>query len=90
MTITDQNIPEDPSQLRQFAARMATDYSDLQARHKAEIMNRDLMITKLRHQLFGLRKDKFGSSGEGLDQLGVNGGVKVGHCSGGIKLSRAV
>ena len=50
---------------------MATDYSDLQARHKAEIMNRDLMITKLRHQLFGLRKDKFGSSGEGLDQLGL-------------------
>jgi len=30
-----------------------------------------MMITKLRHQLFGLRKDKFGSGGEGLDQLGL-------------------
>lgn len=43
----------------------------LEAHHKAEIQNRDMMITKLRHQLFGLRKDKFGSSGEGLDQLGL-------------------
>lgn len=30
-----------------------------------------MMITKLRHQLFGLRKDKFGSTGERLEQLGL-------------------
>ena len=29
------------------------------------------MIEKLRHQLFGLRKDKFGVSSENLDQLGL-------------------
>eukprot|EP00919_Chromeraceae_sp_WS-2016_P031431 GHVR01074318.1.p1 GENE.GHVR01074318.1~~GHVR01074318.1.p1 ORF type:complete len:460 (+),score=38.45 GHVR01074318.1:398-1777(+) len=46
-------------------------HASLEARHKAEIQNRDMMITKLRHQLFGLRKDKFGSYGEGLDQLGL-------------------
>jgi transposase len=76
--ITDQNIPDDPTELRQFATQMLTGFTDLEdkhasleARHKAEIQNRDMMITKLRHQLFGLRKDKFGSSGEGLDQLGL-------------------
>jgi len=75
---TDHNIPDDPAELRQFAAQMMTGlaeledrHASLQARHKAELQNRDMMITKLRHQLFGLRKDKFGSSGEGLDQLGL-------------------
>lgn len=72
-----------PTALRQFASQMLTvltelegkhsgledKHSNLEARHKAEIQSRDMMITKLRYQLFGLRKDKFGSSGEGLDQL---------------------
>lgn len=78
MKITDQNIPTDPTELRQFATQMRTEYTELadkhsnfETRHKAEIQNRDMMITKLRHQLFGLRKDKFGSSHEGLDQLGL-------------------
>jgi len=78
VTITEQNIPDDPAELRRFAAQMLTGLMELEdkhvsleARHKAEIQNRDMMITKLRHQLFGLRKDKFGSSGEGLDQLGL-------------------
>lgn len=78
MTITEQNIPTDPAELRRFAAQMLTGlteledkHASLEARHKAEIQNRDMMITKLRHQLFGLRKDKFGSSSEGLDQLGL-------------------
>jgi transposase len=78
VTITDQNIPSDPADFQVFAAQLhaevtdlETRYSDLEARHKGEVMNRDLMITKLRHQLFGLRKDKFGTSGESLDQLGL-------------------
>ena len=78
MTITDQNIPTDPKELHQFATQLLTGLTELEdkhasfeARHKAEIQNRDMMIEKLRHQLFGLRKDKFGSSGEGLDQLGL-------------------
>ena len=78
MITTDYNIPDDPVELRLFAAQMMTGlaeledkHASLEARHKAEIQNRDMMIEKLRHQLFGLRKDKFGSSGEGLDQLGL-------------------
>lgn len=67
----EQNIPTDPQELQAFAQQMKAKYLALEARHKAEIQNRDMMITKLRHQLFGLRKDKFGSSGEGLDQLGL-------------------
>ena len=78
MTITDQNIPSDPDQLQQLAGQLHADYADLEARysslearHKAEIMNRDMMIEKLRHQLFGFRKDKYGTSSESLDQLGL-------------------
>lgn len=65
------DIPTDPQDLQAFAQQVKADYLALEARHKAEIQNRDMMITKLRHQLFGLRKDKFGSSSEGLDQLGL-------------------
>ena len=78
MITTDYNIPDDPAELRLFAAQIITGFTELEdkhasleARHTAEIQNRDMMIEKLRHQLFGLRKDKFGSSGEGLDQLGL-------------------
>lgn len=71
VTSYEHNIPTDPQNLQAFAQQVKSDYLALQARHKAEIQNRDMMITKLRHQLFGLRKDKFGSSGEGLDQLGL-------------------
>jgi hypothetical protein len=76
--ITDQNVPDDLAELRRFAAQMLTGFAELEdkhasleSRHTAEIQNRDMMITRLRHQLFGLSKDKFGSSGEGLDQLGL-------------------
>ena len=71
VTSYEHNIPTDPQDLQAFAQQVKSDYLALQARHKAEIQNRDMMIEKLRHQLFGLRKDKFGSSGEGLDQLGL-------------------
>ena len=64
--IRDQNIPSNPTELRDYAARLREDYggleakhTDLEVRHKAEIMHRDMLITKLRHQLYGLRKDKF-------------------------------
>ena len=71
VTSHEHDIPTDPKELQAFAQQVKADYLALEARHKAEIQNRDMMITKLRHQLFGLRKDKFGSSGEGLDQLGL-------------------
>ena len=71
VTSHEHDIPTDLQDLQAFAQQVKSDYLALEARHKAEIQNRDMMITKLRHQLFGLRKDKFGSSGEGLDQLGL-------------------
>ena len=71
VTSHEHDIPTDLQDLQAFAQQVKSDYLAREARHKAEIQNRDMMITKLRHQLFGLRKDKFGSSGEGLDQLGL-------------------
>jgi hypothetical protein len=35
----------------------------------AEIHNRNLLIEKLKHQLFGMRRHRFGASSEALDQL---------------------
>ena len=72
----EQFLPRNSYILRDFSARLGVDYvnleakhTDLEARHHSEIMNRDMLITKLRHQLHGLRKDKFGASSESLDQL---------------------
>ncbi len=36
---------------------------------EAELKNRDLLIEKLKHQLAGMRRDRFGPSSEALDQL---------------------
>lgn len=44
-------------------------HANLEARHKAEIKNHGMMIEKLHHQFFGLRKGKFCRSSEGLGQL---------------------
>lgn len=71
VSIESQHIPDNPAALRRYTEQLQADYAALEARHKADVLHKDMMITKLRHQLFGLRKDKFGSSGEGLDQLGL-------------------
>ena len=36
---------------------------------RAELRNRDLLIEKLKHQLAGLRRQRFGAGSEALDQL---------------------
>ena len=36
---------------------------------RAELRNRDLLIEKLKHQLAGLRRQRFGTTSEALDQL---------------------
>ena len=36
---------------------------------QAELRNRDLLIEKLKHQLAGLRRQRFGATSEALDQL---------------------
>jgi transposase len=53
-----QNLPEDIAELQ--ALVIVRD---------AELQARDLMIEKLKHQLSGLRRHRFGASSETLDQL---------------------
>lgn len=51
-------LPDDPSVLKDLVASLAS-----------EIKSRDLLIEKLKHRLAGLRRHRFGSRSESLDQL---------------------
>jgi transposase len=66
------NLPDDPAQLKAMLvareAEIATQKSEIRARD-AEIRSRDLLIEKLKQQLAGLRRHRFGSRSEVLDQL---------------------
>ena len=52
------NLPEDPTELRQVTELLA-----------AEVKAQALMIEKLQHQLHGANRQRFGSKSEGMDQL---------------------
>ena len=58
-------LPDDVATLQ---AMVRSAQADLAAR-EADVRNRDLIIEKLRHQLTGLRRQRFGVSSESLDQL---------------------
>ena len=58
-------LPKDVATLQ---AMVRSAQADLAAR-EADVRNRDLIIEKLRHQLAGLRRQRFGVSCESLDQL---------------------
>ncbi|MFQ5939807.1 MAG: IS66 family transposase [Alphaproteobacteria bacterium] len=60
-----QSLPEDTAQLKAMVVAREAEI----AAHKAEIRTRDLMIEKLKHQLAGLRRHRFGARSEALDQL---------------------
>jgi hypothetical protein len=60
-----ENLPEKAADLRVLLASREVEIIGF----KAELRSRDLLIEKLKHQLAGLRRDKFGSSSEALDQL---------------------
>ena len=60
-----QNLPEEAADLRVLLASREVEIIGF----KAELHSRDLLIVKLKHQLFGLRRHQFGSSSEALDQL---------------------
>jgi transposase len=60
-----QNLPEEAADLRALLASREVEIIGF----KAELRGRDLLIEKLKHQLFGLRRHQFGSSSEALDQL---------------------
>ena len=53
-----QDLPNDPDALKGLVASLAS-----------ELKSRDILIEKLKHQLAGLRRDRFGSRSESLDQL---------------------
>src|SRR3954453_16664193 len=55
-----QALPEDPAELREAAAGLV-----------ALVKSQALRIAKLEHQLAGLRRHRFGSTSESLDQLQV-------------------
>lgn len=57
-----------PNTLKKLPNDAAT-LKDMVAVYEVEIRNRDLMIEKLKHQLSGMKRNRFGSSSESLDQL---------------------
>ena len=60
-----QTLPDDPSRLQDMVAALALENKAL----SGELTARDVLIEKLKHQLVGLRRRRFGSSSEVLDQL---------------------
>ncbi len=54
----DQNLPDNPDVLKGLVASLAS-----------ELKSRDVLIEKLKHQLAGLRRHRFGSRSEAIDQL---------------------
>jgi len=60
-----EKLPEDAATLKEMVAMYETEICN----RDAEIHNRDLLIEKLKHQLSGLKRNRFGSSSESLDQL---------------------
>lgn len=60
MTTTSANLHQ---QLAERDAQIAV--------YEAELKSRDVLIEKLKHQLAGLRRHRFGSTSEAIDQLGL-------------------
>ena len=63
-----ESLPEDVAKLQTM---LAVRDEELVARD-AEIRVRDLLIEKLKHQLAGMRRHRFGASSETLDQLALS------------------
>jgi transposase len=53
-----ENLPENSEELKEMVSLL-----------KGELQHRDILIEKLRHELAGHKRQRFGSSGESLDQL---------------------
>jgi len=58
MNFDAQNLPDDAAQLKYMVAALSS-----------ELRVRDTLIDKLKHQLAGLRRQKFGASSEAINQL---------------------
>ena len=62
-----QTLSKEPDDLEDQVVELASECKTL----KAELKSRDLLIEKLKHQLAGMRRHRFGSSSESLDQLAL-------------------
>ena len=60
-----QTLPDDPCLLKDMVAALASENKAL----NGELNARDTLIEKLKHQLAGMRRHRFGSGSEALDQL---------------------
>ncbi len=60
MLSATQNLPDEPAELKQLVGTLAS-----------ELKSRDILIEKLKHQLAGMRRHRFGSTSEALDQLAI-------------------
>ena len=67
MERTGPSLPDDVAELR---AMVAASLAEIEARD-AEIKARDLLIEKLKHQLAGMQRQRFGARSETLDQLNL-------------------
>jgi transposase len=65
MLEAQKNLPEEAADLRALLASREVEIVGF----KAELRSRDLLIEKLKHQLAGLRRHRFGARSESLDQL---------------------
>ena len=59
------SLPDDAAELKAMVVAREAEI----AAQRAEIRTRDLMIEKLKHQLAGMRRYRFGAKSEALDQL---------------------
>ena len=58
MLNTAQNLPDEPTELKHLVGLLSS-----------EVKSQALLIEKLKHQLAGMRRHRFGASSEALDQL---------------------
>ena len=65
MLNTRDDLPDDAAALKAMILAREAEI----ATQKSEIRSRDLLIEKLKHQLAGLRRHRFGAKSEALDQL---------------------
>ena len=68
MVALPQDVATLQAMVRSAQAQIAAREAQLATR-EADVRNRDLIIEKLRHQLAGLRRQRYGVSSESLDQL---------------------
>jgi transposase len=68
-TLSLTSLPDDVDALKAIIASMQVGHAEQIGCRDAEVHSLNLMVEKLKHQLAVLRRSKFGSSSEGIEQL---------------------